>query len=259
MSRDELILSYPVSTSTREECIDAMIGWLDSEQKGRYFVCANPHSLEVARRDTVFDRALRSAALIIPDGVGILVASRVLGGDIGRRITGMDIFLGLSSELNKRTGCRYFFLGSTAQNLAKLMDKLNAEFPNIAVAGTYAPPFKDEFSEEDGRLMADAINEADPDVLWVGMTAPKQEKWIYRERFRLNVKVIGAVGAVFDFYSGAIKRPHPFFQRTGLEWSARLLREPRRLWRRNLVSAPLFLLRVIQCRLATRCRTGNRT
>jgi N-acetylglucosaminyldiphosphoundecaprenol N-acetyl-beta-D-mannosaminyltransferase len=258
LSQDELILSYPISTKTLGECIAGMTGWMDSGQKGRYFVCANPHSLEVARRDPVFDLALRNADLVVPDGVGILVASKVLGGSIGKRITGMDIFLGLSSVLNNGNGCRYFFLGSTAQNLAKLTDKLKADFPNIVVAGTHSPPFTDEFSEEDTRLMVDIINETDPDVLWVGMSAPKQEKWIYQERHRLNVKLIGAVGAVFDFYTGNIKRPRPFFQKTGLEWFVRFFGEPRRLWRRNLVSAPSFLLRVIRCRLTTACKTGNR-
>ena len=92
--------------------------------------------------------------------------------------------------------------------------------------------------------MRDAINEARPDVLWVGMTAPKQEKWIYENRSGLDVKFIGPIGAVFDFYAGSVKRSHPLFQRMGLEWLPRLIRQPRRLWRRNFISNPSFLLRV---------------
>ena len=97
--------------------------------------------------------------------------------------------------------------------------------------------------------MIEAVNTAKPDVLWVGMTAPKQEKWIYQNRDKLDVKFIGAIGAVFDFYAGTVKRPHPIFQKMGLEWLPRLCSEPRRLWRRNFVSNPLFMLRVIKARL----------
>ena len=103
---------------------------------------------------------------------------------------------------------------------------------------------KPAFSAEDNDRMVSAVNEASPDVLWVGMTAPKQELWIARNRHRLHVKIAAAVGAVFDFYAGQVKRPHPFFQRHGLEWLPRLVGEPRRLWRRTVVSAPIFLWHV---------------
>ena len=109
---------------------------------------------------------------------------------------------------------------------------MNHDFPNIKVT-THSPPFKPEFSEEDNRQMIEAINQASPDVLWVGMTAPKQEKWIYQNKDKLNVKFIGAIGAVFDFYAGTVKRSSPWFQKHGLEWLPRLLQEPRLLWYRN--------------------------
>ena len=98
--------------------------------------------------------------------------------------------------------------------------------------------------------MVEAINRAKPDVLWVGMTAPKQEKWVRQHRDRLEVRFIGPVGAVFDFFIGRVQRSHPLFQRLGLEWLPRLLQEPRRLWRRNFISNPSFLLRVLRARLA---------
>ena len=113
----------------------------------------------------------------------------------------------------------------------------------------YSPPFKEVFSEEENRAMIEAVNRAGPDVLWVGMTAPKQEKWIYQNKDRLNVKFIGAIGAVFDFYAGTVKRPHPWFLDHGLEWLPRLLGEPRRLWKRMFVSAPLFMARVFAERI----------
>jgi N-acetylglucosaminyldiphosphoundecaprenol N-acetyl-beta-D-mannosaminyltransferase len=112
-------------------------------------------------------------------------------------------------------------------------------------AGAYSPPFKEVFSEADSRKMVDAVNAAKPDVLWVGMTAPKQEKWIHQHRDRLNVRFIGAVGAVFDFYTGRVKRSSPVFQKLGLEWLPWLIQEPRRLFYRNFVSTPKFLIKVL--------------
>jgi len=126
---------------------------------------------------------------------------------------------------------------------------MEMEYPNIAVAGTYSPPFKDDFSKVENDKIISEINKVHPDILWIGMTAPKQEKWAYLNRCKLDVKFIGPVGAFFDFFTGKIKRSHPWFQRHGLEWLLRLMREPRRLWRRNFISNPLFMLMVLKYRL----------
>ena len=120
------------------------------------------------------------------------------------------------------------------------------EFPLIEVCGTFSPLFASEFSEAESSMMCDKVNAARPDVLWVGMTAPKQEKWIYQNRQCLNVPLIGAIGAVFDFYAGTKKRAPEWVCKLGLEWLPRLLREPRRLFRRNFVSTPSFLLLVLK-------------
>ncbi len=117
------------------------------------------------------------------------------------------------------------------------------------MAGTFAPPFKVAFSADDNQRMVEAVNEASPDILWIGMTAPKQEKWIYLHKDKLNVKFIGAIGAVFDFYAGTVKRPDPWFLDHGLEWLPRLIGEPRRLWKRMAISAPKFLFRVLYAKL----------
>lgn len=261
LKRSENILGYAVTSQPRAEVIGQIGRWIAEKSGPRVLACANPHSLEVARRDAYFDRALKDADILVPDGVGIVIASGILGGTIRQRITGSDVFLGVSGLLNHDAArkYRYFFLGSTEQNLIKIKEKLNAEFQNIIVAGTYSPPFKSEFSEDDNSLMVDAINRAAPDVLWVGMTAPKQEKWIHQNKYQLNVKFISAIGAVFDFYTGNVKRSHPLFQKLGLEWLPRLLREPRRLWYRNVVSNPSFLLRIIKCRLSNTNKTSDQT
>ena len=246
----EDILGFSITTRDKDACVDQICTWIRSEEKGRYFVCANPHSLEIARNDRFFSAAIKEADIVTPDGMGMLVASRILGGRIHERITGSGIFRELSRILNRGGGCRYFFLGSTEENLARLCDEMQKDFPDIEIAGTYSPPYKPEFSTEESQDMVEAVNNAKPDVLWVGMTAPKQEKWIYQNKDRLNVSFIGAVGAVFDFYVGSVKRSHPWFLKHGLEWLPRLIQEPRRLWDRTFISAPMFFMRVLMQRIS---------
>src|SRR4030043_963247 len=248
----ESILGYPVSTLSRNECIATITGWMENRAKNKYFVCTNPHSIEVEETDYQFDRAIQNADLVVPDGVGLVVASRILGGAIHERVTGSDIFEGVNRGLNKRKGHSAFFLGSTQDNLEKMRRRVESDFPNVQVVGTFSPPFKEDFNREDNLMMIEAIKHAKPDVLWIGMTAPKQEKWIYENRDKLDVKLLGPVGAVFDFYTGNPKRSSPFFQKIGFEWLPRFIRDPRRLWRRNLVSNPRFLLRVIAQRFNNR-------
>jgi N-acetylglucosaminyldiphosphoundecaprenol N-acetyl-beta-D-mannosaminyltransferase len=250
----ELVLGYPVVNRGISGCLDVIDSWLASGAKQKVFVCANPHSLVLAEDDPLFQQAIHAADIVTPDGAGIILASKILGGSIRERVTGSDIFWGMSERLNASGGMSYFFLGSTVETLAEIKSKMALDFPNIRFAGCYSPPYKPEFSEEDSRRMVEVVNAARPDVLWVGMTAPKQEKWIYRHRAELDVKFIGAIGAVFDFYVGKVKRSHPVFQKMGLEWLPRLLQEPRRLFRRNFVSSPLFLFRVFRQRLY---RTGG--
>jgi N-acetylglucosaminyldiphosphoundecaprenol N-acetyl-beta-D-mannosaminyltransferase len=240
----ESILGHPVTSQPVSQCLDLIGSWLDGTEKGKVFVCANPHSLVEANNDPLFHQAIRNADLVTPDGIGTIIASKILGGTIRERVTGSDIFWGLSAQLNKTGGRSYFFLGSSEKTLTAIKAKMAAEYPNIRIAGSCSPPYKPEFSAEDSRNMVAAVNAARPDVLWVGMTAPKQEKWILQHRDQLDVKFIGAIGAVFDFYAGNIKRSHPVFQKMGLEWLPRLLQEPGRLFKRNFLSSPLFLWRV---------------
>jgi len=262
--RTEDILGYPVATVSFEAHVDALMKGIDvateggtgegatdggTESKPFWLACLNPHSVQVAMSDPAAEAALKSADILIPDGIGIVLASKILGGGIRARITGSDIFRELSRRLNENEGHSYFFLGSTDTILSGIKAKLAAEYPNIRFAGAYSPPFKDVFSAEDDRMMITAVNRAEPDVLWVGMTAPKQEKWIYQNKDKLNVKFIAAVGAVFDFYTGNVKRSHPVFQSLGLEWLPRLLRQPGRLWNRTVISVPKFLFHVLSQRL----------
>ncbi len=228
------------------QCVGKIEQWISEGAVGKTFFCANPHSLVLSNYDYVFEKALKSADLLTPDGVGIVFASRALGGKIRERVTGSDIFWSLSNLLNGTGGRSYFFLGSTKKTLTAIREKMAKDYPHIIFAGHHSPSFAPDFDEEENAATIDIINSAAPDVLWVGMTAPKQEKWIYSNRERLNVKFIGAIGAVFDFYAGNVKRSSPFFQRIGLEWLPRFLQEPRRLFRRNFVSSPLFVYMIVE-------------
>jgi N-acetylglucosaminyldiphosphoundecaprenol N-acetyl-beta-D-mannosaminyltransferase len=245
----ENILGFPITILERDDCINQICTWIRSNEKGRCLVCANPHSLEQARSDPLFKRAICHADLVTPDGIGVILASRIQCGAIRFRITGSDIFWGLSNELNQKPGYRYFFLGSTEKTLALIREKMRTVFPDIEVAGMYSPPFKSEFSPEESQEMVEAVNSSEPHVLWVGMTAPKQEKWISQHRDQLNVPFIGAVGAVFDFFAGTANRSPQWFRDRGYEWLPRLIREPKRLWYRNFVSFPIFVMRSVVRRL----------
>lgn len=237
----EEILGYRVTTQDVQAIGAAIVSWIKAGDRCRWLACFNPHSYATALNDAPFSIALRDADWLVPDGGGIVLASRVLKGQIQKRVTGSDVFQGVHECLNAAGGHSVFFLGSTEETLTALRQKLGRECPRIRVAGTYSPPFKPEFTDQEMDAMVNAINSVQPDVLWVGMTQPKQEKWIYQNRNRLKVKFAGAVGAVFDFYTGRVKRSSPLFQKLGLEWLPRLIRNPLRLWRRMFVSAPVFL------------------
>ncbi len=242
----EYVLDFPVTIKSLNDCITQIAGWIENGERRKYFICANPHSLEVAKKDPLFEQAIKKADLVVPDGIGIVFASKIKKGIIKERITGIDIFDGLNKYLNQCGKYSVFFLGSTEETLYKIIQKMGLDFPNIRIAGVYSPPFKQEYNAEDNRIIIELINKVKPDVLWVGMTAPKQEKWIYQNKNKLDVKFLGPIGAVFDFYTGKVKRSHPIFQKIGLEWLPRLLREPCRLWRRTFISHPLFLMRLLK-------------
>ena len=247
--QSEDVVGYQVCVESVDDVVNRVTSWLeDGPRNCRYFACLNPHSVEIAASDVPFHNSLVSADFLTPDGIGVVYASRVLGGQIRKRLTGMDVFLGVAAAMDRAKQGSFFFLGSTEATLHKIREEMASRFPHVVVAGSYSPPFKPEFSAEDNRRMIEAINESNADVLWVGLTAPKQEKWIFENREHLNVGFAAPVGAVFDMFAGNINRVGPFWQDLGLEWLPRLVQEPKRLWRRSLVSAPRFLIRALSYR-----------
>ncbi|MGY6275980.1 WecB/TagA/CpsF family glycosyltransferase [Methylomonas sp. MgM2] len=240
------ILGYLISNSGLKRDADLAMQIINSDAQSHYMACANPHSLVEAKSDRKFAEALHQADILTPDGAGILLAARLLHLPMSERVAGSEFFLEVLKRCNAQGNVRMFFLGSTQDVLDKLVKRVANEFQNIEICGTYSPPFKPEFSDIDNSLMVSVINSSKANILWVGMTAPKQEKWILANKNRLDVNFIGAIGAVFDFYAGTKKRAPLWMCRLGLEWLPRLLREPRRLWKRNFVSTPLFLWAVIR-------------
>jgi N-acetylglucosaminyldiphosphoundecaprenol N-acetyl-beta-D-mannosaminyltransferase len=235
------VLGYHVSTRGLKADVSLALEMAGSTASTDVVDCINPHSIVVAKEDREFREALSRASILLPDGAGIVLGAKLLGLPIRERVAGTEFFLSLSELAQEKGGLRYFFLGSTPTVLDTIQRKLAQDFPSIRVCGTQSPPFREAFSPQENRAMVQAVNEAKPHVLWVGMTAPKQEKWIEANRTVLEVPLVCAVGAVFDFYSGAKKRAPEWARNLGLEWLPRLLREPRRLWRRNLRSTPIFL------------------
>lgn len=207
----------------------------------------NAYSYVVAKRDPVFNLALKSSNVLLPDGFSIVFAVQLLGNRRIRKIAGEDVFLFLLRKC-ERENLRVFFLGASEETLAIINDRISNEYPNILV-GSFSPPYKDAFSKDESEMMIRAVNSFEPNVLFVGMTAPKQEKWVFENRDNLNVDIVCSIGAVFDFYAEAVSRPSSFWINLNLEWFIRLLKEPRRLWKRYIIYSPLFFIDVFKAKI----------
>lgn len=203
----------------------------------------NAHSFNTAQKDELFAEALKNGDYLIPDGASIVKACRWLNAKSQpkERIAGWDLFEFEMERLNRKGG-RCMFMGSSPKVLKLIVEKAKTLYPNIEVV-TYSPPYKPEFTEEENRAIVHAINDANPDLLWIGMTAPKQEKWTYSHWDELNIHChVGTIGAVFDFFAGTYRRAPRWWQEHSLEWLYRLVKEPRRMWRRYVIGNPLFLM-----------------
>lgn len=210
----------------------------------------NAHSFNVAQKDALFAEALLKAHVLLPDGISVVWSYRLLRKKKVTRITGTDLFLHEMNRVNK-IGGRCFFMGSSEQTLAKMRLRAGVDFPNVQI-NTYSPPFKENFSDTEEQAILQAIDEFKPDVLFVGMTAPKQEKWSHANFDRINAKRVCSIGAVFDFYAGNIKRAPKWIQNLGFEWLYRFLQEPTRLWRRYLVGNFMFVCTILKELISTK-------
>lgn len=207
----------------------------------------NPHSYCVSKEDKEFEDALNASDILLPDGVGFVLAAKILNNQTIKRITGADIHQYLLQQANFKSQ-KVFYLGAAQSTLRLIETKVKNNYPNITVS-SLSPPYKSQFSDKETTQMLEKINEFRPDILFVGMTAPKQEKWVFNNKENINANIIVSVGAVFDFYAGNVKRSSTFWINLGLEWLPRLVREPRRLFYRNFVSTPKFILEILSFKI----------
>ena len=208
----------------------------------------NQYSFCVAEQDAKFKAALQGSDVLLPDGEAIVVAVNRLTGQKIKKIAGADIHLYLLHELEQKRGS-CFYLGSSENTLLKIKERMAIEFPNVRV-GTFSPPYQSEFTHDHKSNKVEAVNAFQPDVLFVGMTAPKQEKWAYAHIDYLDTKIICCIGAVFDFYAGTVERPNSFWIDMRLEWFIRLLKEPKRMWKRYLYYGPVFIGLILKEKLS---------
>jgi len=200
----------------------------------------NAHSYNLAQKDAMFAKALTNSDVLIPDGASIVIAIKWLRKKRVERIAGWDLFTFEMEKLNRKGGI-CFFLGSSVKVLEMIMKKTSKDYTNIRMIG-YSPRYRSDFTNEENKEMIDEIHAANPDLILIGMTAPKQEKWIFLHRNLLKVNChICAIGAVFDFYAGTVRRAPVWFQEHSLEWLFRLIMEPRRMWKRYIIGNFLFV------------------
>jgi N-acetylglucosaminyldiphosphoundecaprenol N-acetyl-beta-D-mannosaminyltransferase len=216
--------------------------WRNDRTYGHYITITNPHSVLLCHRDPEMSRATSGACMTLPDGVGIVLAASLLGYKNYGRVTGPTLMLRLC-DWGREFGYKHYFYGGAEGVADKLRDKLSQMFPGLQTAGTYCPPFR-PLSKQEDEMIVEQINRTEPDIVWVGLGAPKQEKWMSAHLDKISATAMIGVGAAFDFHSGNVKWAPASIRKLGLEWAYRLAKEPKRMWRRNLDSL-IFLAKVI--------------
>ena len=233
------ILGLPIAMTTYEEAMNAMDGMVARRDPG--YVCAVAvHAVMVAYGDAEMRTALRGATLTVPDGMPLVWAANMLGENLPNRVYGPSLMRRYSDRCAERGHRVWLYGGYDQGSLVQLALQMRQRHQGIQIVGGYSPPFRPLTEEEEDR-MAEDINRDKPDVLWVGIGVPKQEKWMARMRERLEVPVMCAVGAAFDFHAGRISQAPAWMQERGLEWTYRIAQEPRRLLPRYLYYNPRFM------------------
>lgn len=222
--------------------MDRTVGFVEEnihKLSGEYVCVANGHTTVTAYEDKSYRNVQNSAAMIFPDGEPLSIVSRKRGFKDAKRVTGPDFMEQMFIRGNEGDGLRHFFYGGSQDTLDTLKKILKEKYPGLQIAGMYSPPFRPLSGEEDAQAIR-MINESNPDIVWVGLGAPKQERWMYDHRGKVQGLMFG-VGAGFDYHAGKLKRAPMWMQKMSLEWLVRLLQDPGRLWKRYLVTNVKFL------------------
>jgi N-acetylglucosaminyldiphosphoundecaprenol N-acetyl-beta-D-mannosaminyltransferase len=216
--------------------VSTILNWRDRGERHHVSTC-NVHTVMQCRRTPALRRRVNSAGLVTPDGMPLVWLLRSTGRPVSR-VYGPDLMLALC-RAGLESGLRHYFYGGAPGVPERLADRLQRRFPSLQVAGTISPPFRELTPEEDETYVRQ-VNQARPDIVWVGLGTPKQDYWVADHVGRLNATALIAVGAAFDFHSGRLRQAPRWIQHSGAEWLYRLVQEPRRLWRRYLIDNALF-------------------
>jgi len=237
------VLGVGVSTVTPEMAVAVLARWI--EKRTPHYVCVTGvHGVMESQRASDLLDAHNASGLTVPDGVPLVWAARRAGASWVQRVYGPDLMRSVCALAPAR-GWRMFFYGATPDVVERLTTHLREHHPGIEIVGSYCPPFRPLDADERSDVTA-RINQARPDIVWVGLSTPKQERWMREFRPALEAPVLVGVGAAFDFVSGTKRQAPALLQRAGLEWLYRLVTEPRRLWRRYLRNNPAFVASIVR-------------
>ncbi|OWW18832.1 teichoic acid biosynthesis protein [Noviherbaspirillum denitrificans] len=251
--KGEAVLEAFIDALTWEETLRQITQWA-AARESRYVCICNVHSVVTTTNDVEFKIAVNNADMATPDGAPVAWALRRLGHPAQERINGPDLMMKYLAEA-ERLGQSVFFYGSTDTTLTSLRVALNKQFPALRIAGMHSPPFRALSREEDDRIV-ELINDSGANVVFVGLGCPKQEKWMAEHRGRIRAVMVG-VGAAFDYHAGVLKRAPLWWQRNGLEWLYRLGAEPRRLFKRYMVTNTLFVVGFLRQFVTTKLALGE--
>lgn len=229
------ILGTNIAVTNMRETVSEIEGNMEN-LRGKYICVSNVHTTVTACEDESYQRIQNGAAIALPDGKPLSLYQRKQGFTEAERVTGPDLMGELFARDN---GLRHYFYGGTEETIGILKEKLPAEYKNLRIAGMYSPPFR-ALTEQEDALAIKNINDAGADIIWVGLGAPKQERWMYEHQGKINGVMIG-VGAGFDYYAGTIRRAPMWMQRMSLEWLYRLMQDPKRLFKRYFVTNFKFI------------------
>jgi N-acetylglucosaminyldiphosphoundecaprenol N-acetyl-beta-D-mannosaminyltransferase len=234
------VVGVPLAVIDYEHTLQWMDAMVTERQQGYVCVC-NVHTVMASQEDLELRAALLGSSLNVPDGQPLVWAMNALGQSLHDRVYGPELMARACARA-AASGQRFYLYGGRDQHaLTQLGLSLRRRFPGINIVGAYAPPFR-RLTDEERAAVAEDINESEPDVVWVGIGVPKQEKWMLSLRPYLEAPVLVGVGAAFDFLAGLVPQAPPTLQKAGLEWAYRLTQEPRRLWRRYLRYNPRFVV-----------------
>ncbi|WP_417536714.1 WecB/TagA/CpsF family glycosyltransferase [Methylophaga sp.] len=255
VSQKVAVLKASIDAVTWEEAVGKIQAWVE-EKSSRYVCICNAHSVVTAAQDPGFYKVIEEADMATPDGAPVAWLMRKLGALRQERINGPDLMQRYCFEASARGESIYLYGGSEA-TLDTLKNELTRRFPGLKIAGAYSPPYR-ELTPEEQEAAIDSINASEAGTVWVSLGCPKQEAWMAAHRGRVNAVMIG-VGAAFDYHAGTIRRAPLWMQHNGLEWLFRLLTEPRRLWKRYLVTNSLFIWHAIRQLLQNRVCQNKRS